>query len=80
MLDEAISHLESKRKNNASPFSYEIIVVDDGSRDTTSAVSINFMKKSLLSIVDEEKRLREVRTLTLSGNRGKGGAVIQVRE
>lgn len=65
MLDEALEYLEKRRKENSS-FSYEIIVVDDGSRDNTSKVALEYSKK-----YTSEK----IRVLTQDFNRGKGGAV-----
>ncbi|KAM9729732.1 dolichyl-phosphate beta-glucosyltransferase [Menidia menidia] len=65
MLDEAIEYLENRQKRTPS-FTYEVIVVDDGSRDKTTEVALNYMKK-----YSAEK----VRVLTLVKNRGKGGAV-----
>lgn len=65
MLDEAIDVLEQKSKQTPS-FTYEIIVVDDGSRDKTSQVALNYVKK-----LGTDK----MRVLTFTKNRGKGGAV-----
>lgn len=65
MLDEAIQYLEDRcYRHNA--FSYEIIVVDDGSRDGTTEVAQSYVRR-----LGTEK----MRTLTLQQNRGKGGAV-----
>jgi dolichyl-phosphate beta-glucosyltransferase len=50
-------------------FSYEIIVVDDGSKDETSEVALNFTFKYGADII---------RLLTLKKNEGKGGAVRKV--
>ena len=38
MLDETIAYLNNRRKNGQ--FTYEVIVVDDGSGDETSNVSL----------------------------------------
>ncbi|XP_071951572.1 dolichyl-phosphate beta-glucosyltransferase-like [Antedon mediterranea] len=65
MLDEALEYLESRQKENSS-FTYEIVVVDDGSKDKTSEVALEYCKKWSIS---------KVRVLTLAQNRGKGGAV-----
>jgi len=65
MLDETLEYLE-KRSNNDKEFTYELIIVDDGSKDQTSKVGLNYSKK-----YSTEK----IRVLTLLKNRGKGGAV-----
>jgi dolichyl-phosphate beta-glucosyltransferase len=65
MLDEAIYHLDSKSRRDPS-FSYEIIVVDDGSRDSTCKVVLSYSK-----IYGTNK----IRLLRLHQNHGKGGAV-----
>ncbi|KAK5858573.1 hypothetical protein PBY51_002704 [Eleginops maclovinus] len=65
MLDEATEYLENRQKQNPS-FTYEVIVVDDGSKDKTTEVAMRYSKK-----YGSDK----VRVLTLVTNRGKGGAV-----
>ncbi|KAG7322441.1 hypothetical protein KOW79_013787 [Hemibagrus wyckioides] len=65
MMEEAMDYLEKRRKKNPS-FSYEVIIVDDGSKDKTTEVGLGYTKK-----YGEDK----VRVLTLVKNRGKGGAV-----
>ena len=37
MLNEAIEHLEERKSKNKS-FTYEVIIVDDGSKDETTSV------------------------------------------
>ena len=65
-LRETLDHLAERQK--AEPkFTYEIIVVDDGSPDMTAACTTPFVKE-----VTTEK----LRILRLHRNRGKGGAVI----
>ncbi|XP_061658901.1 dolichyl-phosphate beta-glucosyltransferase isoform X2 [Syngnathoides biaculeatus] len=65
MLNEAMAYLENRERGNAA-FTYEVIVVDDGSKDKTTEVALRYTKK-----YSAEK----VRVLTLVKNRGKGGAV-----
>lgn len=60
MLDECLEFLE-KRKT-----SYEVIIVDDGSKDATSETGLKYV---------ERRGSDKVRVLTLARNRGKGGAV-----
>jgi len=61
MLDEALDFLDKRKKT-----SYEVIIVDDGSKDKTSEVGRRYTKKF---------GGNKVRVLTLAKNRGKGGAV-----
>jgi len=65
MLDETLSYLK-QRKAKDSNFTYELIVVDDGSKDTTSQISLKYSRFESTKVI---------RVLTLSKNRGKGGAV-----
>lgn len=65
MMDEALEYLE-KRQTQSPAFTYEVIVVDDGSKDQTSKVALRYSKQ-----YGSDK----VRVLTLVKNRGKGGAV-----
>jgi len=78
MLDETLSFLESRHKqpstlpkdtpyrHKGDEFTYEIIIVDDGSSDGTTSCGLKYRKK-----YGDEK----VRVITLEHNRGKGGAV-----
>uniref|UniRef100_A0A8C8SFU4 Dolichyl-phosphate beta-glucosyltransferase n=1 Tax=Pelusios castaneus TaxID=367368 RepID=A0A8C8SFU4_9SAUR len=65
MMDEALDYLEKRQKQDPT-FTYEVIVVDDGSKDQTTKVAMKYCKK-----YGSDK----VRVLTLVKNRGKGGAV-----
>ncbi|NXA41237.1 ALG5 glucosyltransferase, partial [Eudromia elegans] len=65
MMDEALDYLEKRQKQDPS-FTYEVIVVDDGSKDQTKEVALKYSKK-----YGSDK----VRVLPLVKNRGKGGAV-----
>ncbi|KAF7730315.1 hypothetical protein EC973_002559 [Apophysomyces ossiformis] len=67
MLKETVQYLEN-RKADDQTFSYEIIVVDDGSRDDTVNVALKFA---------QEHKHVDLRVLGLEINRGKGGAVTQ---
>jgi dolichyl-phosphate beta-glucosyltransferase len=63
MLDECLEYLEAKAKSN---FTYEVIIVSDGSKDKTVEVALSYAKK-----YGSDK----IRVLELVQNRGKGGAV-----
>lgn len=65
MMEECMEYLESRQKQHPS-FTYEVIVVDDGSKDKTTEVALTYSRK-----YGSDK----VRVLTLAHNRGKGGAV-----
>ena len=69
MLHEALTYLEAAYASTSASSSYEVIVVDDGSRDATSRAALDLA---------EERRGKggeKVRVVTLRRNRGKGGAV-----
>ncbi|XP_042310389.1 dolichyl-phosphate beta-glucosyltransferase [Sceloporus undulatus] len=65
MMDEALDYLEKRQKQDPA-FTYEVIVVNDGSKDHTTKVALKYTKK-----YGSDK----VRVLPLVKNRGKGGAV-----
>lgn len=65
MLDECLEYLEKQLSVDPAA-TYEVIVVDDGSKDKTSAVALGYSEK-----YSSDK----LRVLTLVQNRGKGGAV-----
>jgi len=65
MLEECLEYLERRTQNEAK-FTYEVLIVDDGSRDRTSDVAMRYVEK-----YGSEK----CRLLHLVKNRGKGGAV-----
>ncbi|XP_053157175.1 dolichyl-phosphate beta-glucosyltransferase isoform X2 [Hemicordylus capensis] len=65
MMDEALDYLEKRQKQDPA-FTYEVIVVDDGSRDQTTKVALKYTQKYGID---------KVRVLPLVKNRGKGGAV-----
>ncbi|KAJ8266683.1 hypothetical protein GJAV_G00133440 [Gymnothorax javanicus] len=65
MMEETMEYLENRQKQQPS-FTYEVIIVDDGSKDKTTEVALNYTR-----MYGADK----VRVLTLVQNRGKGGAV-----
>ncbi|XP_044524188.1 dolichyl-phosphate beta-glucosyltransferase [Gracilinanus agilis] len=65
MMDEALEYLEMRQKQDPT-FTYEVIVVDDGSKDQTSQIALNYCQK-----FGNDK----VRVITMVKNRGKGGAI-----
>ncbi|VUZ45810.1 unnamed protein product [Hymenolepis diminuta] len=65
MVDEALEYLTS-RVTSQPKFSYEIIIVDDGSVDNTYQVALSYSEKYTSNVV---------RVLKLTRNRGKGAAV-----
>lgn len=64
MMEECIEYLEQKSKSQQ--FSYEVIIVSDGSTDKTVEIAHKYSKKY---------SVKNVRVLSLETNRGKGGAV-----
>ncbi|CAF0837800.1 unnamed protein product [Didymodactylos carnosus] len=67
MMKTTMEYLEKRNANDKS-FTYELIIVDDGSPDNnrTTEVALNYSSKYSTDIV---------RVLKLDKNRGKGGAV-----
>ncbi|GAU97940.1 hypothetical protein RvY_09158 [Ramazzottius varieornatus] len=65
MLEECIEYLHSRQKTNRD-FTFEIIVVDDGSRDKTHEVAMGYSARLGSDCF---------RVLKLAQNRGKGGAI-----
>lgn len=75
MMDETMDYLETRRNRKSTGasglpsgdlFSYEVIIVDDGSKDRTTQMALDY---------SEKYGTEKVRVLTLERNRGKGGAV-----
>lgn len=66
MLNEALNYLLEREKD--AKFTFEIIIVDDGSRDATAKVAMEYVNKYSSDVV---------RLLKLETNQGKGGAVQQ---
>lgn len=69
MLDECLKYLEEKSSKDSS-FTYEVIIVSDGSKDGTVELAHSYSRK-----YSSDK----IRVLALTKNRGKGGAVRLVR-
>jgi dolichyl-phosphate beta-glucosyltransferase len=69
MLDATLEFLRKKKSMNKN-FTFEIIIVDDGSKDKTSSVALSYVAKHGADTI---------RLLKLKTNRGKGGAVKMVR-
>ncbi|KAG0233368.1 dolichyl-phosphate beta-glucosyltransferase [Mortierella sp. GBA43] len=67
MMKETLEFLNARAKKDPS-FTYEILIVDDGSQDTTVRVALE------LAQLEANK---DIRVLSFEKNRGKGGAVIQ---
>jgi dolichyl-phosphate beta-glucosyltransferase len=65
-LDEALGYLQRRRNASGPAFTYEIIIVDDGSSDTTGTVAMRYVRAHGIDAV---------RLLQLPHNCGKGRAV-----
>lgn len=61
MLDECLEYLDQRSKHG---YTYEVIVVSDGSTDKTIDIAHDYALKN-----------ENIRVLNLVKNRGKGGAV-----
>ncbi|KAH3903502.1 dolichyl-phosphate beta-glucosyltransferase SCDLUD_001143 [Saccharomycodes ludwigii] len=70
MLQEAIDYLNENFKNK-----FEIIIVDDGSKDKTAEYCLELSKKFQDKLTNEETGENLLRVVKLVKNRGKGGAV-----
>ena len=70
MMKETLDFLKAKATKDPS-FTYEILLVDDGSQDSTVRVALEIAKA---------EANKDIRVLSFEKNRGKGGAVIQVNE
>ncbi|CAI9273619.1 unnamed protein product [Lactuca saligna] len=64
-LDETMNYLQ-ERAGKDNSFSYEVIVVDDGSSDGTKRVAFDFVRKY---------KVDNVRVVLLGKNQGKGEAI-----
>ena len=61
-------YLEGRRESDPS-FTYEVIIVNDGSKDSTSDVVLKYVR---------QYGVDKVRLLEFVKNRGKGGAIRMV--
>lgn len=68
MLTETITYLQDRKKRSKGTFTYEILIVNDGSKDDTVKVALETGAKY---------KTVDLRILRLEKNRGKGGAVSQ---
>lgn len=68
MLDDCLNHMQSR-----TDIDFEILIVDDGSIDGTSAAALEYASKRSPDI------RAPVRVVRLARNRGKGAAVTHVR-
>lgn len=69
MLNEALVYLESRSTRSTNPpFTWELLIVDDGSRDATATIATDYVRK-----YGTEK----IRLLRMARNSGKGAAVRQ---
>ncbi|KAF9676825.1 hypothetical protein SADUNF_Sadunf08G0043400 [Salix dunnii] len=64
-LDETINYLQERAGKDKS-FTYEVVIVDDGSDDATKQVAFDFVKKYTMD---------NVRVILLGRNHGKGEAI-----
>lgn len=70
MMKETLDFLKTKASKDPT-FTYEFLLVDDGSQDSTVRVALEIAKA---------EANKDIRVLSLEKNRGKGGAVIQVSQ
>ncbi|KAJ2744953.1 dolichyl-phosphate beta-glucosyltransferase [Coemansia sp. BCRC 34301] len=68
LLNDICEYVARRRKEKAGRFSYELMIMDDGSKDRTSEVALEFARMH---------GIHELRVVKHVVNRGKGGAVTQ---
>ncbi|KAG0259223.1 dolichyl-phosphate beta-glucosyltransferase [Mortierella polycephala] len=67
MLNETLDFLKTRAHKDES-FTFEILILDDGSQDGTVRVALEMA---------QQRDIKDIRVLSFEKNRGKGGAVIQ---
>ncbi|KAK9828116.1 hypothetical protein WJX81_006294 [Elliptochloris bilobata] len=65
-LDETLLYLQRRRDRKGPTFTYEVVIVDDGSTDATVRVAMEYVRRHGFDAV---------RVMRLPANRGKGAAV-----
>lgn len=65
-LDELLGYLQRRRDKQGPAFTYEVVIVDDGSKDSTASVAMDYVRR---------EGIDAVRLLRLPYNCGKGRAV-----
>lgn len=71
MLAEAVDFLTTSYPKG----DWEILIVDDGSKDHTTSAALSWVQSYIKSHPTVPLPLHSIRIITLSKNRGKGGAV-----
>lgn len=74
MLEETMPFLEARVVANPG-WTYEVILVDDGSSDSTAKVASDFAASYASSLPASAAAGCDIRVCVLPANRGKGGAV-----
>lgn len=69
MLEETLAYLDARMAASAVGFSYEVVVVDDGSTDGTYAAALGARRRGPMG------GRGDLRVMALTANRGKGFAV-----
>ncbi|KAG0319933.1 dolichyl-phosphate beta-glucosyltransferase [Linnemannia gamsii] len=67
MMKETLDFLKEKETKDTA-FTYEIMIIDDGSQDSTVRVALEMA---------QQENIHDIRVVSFETNRGKGGAVIQ---
>lgn len=68
MMKDTLEFLKARSQKDPG-FTFEILIVDDGSQDLTVRVALE---------IAQLEANKDIRVLSFEKNRGKGGAVIQV--